>query len=153
MLKLNEAPSLWPLDAKSQLFGKDPDAGKYWEQEEKGTAEEEMVGWDHWPNGHEFEQASGDSEGQRGLACCSPWGCKELDTTEWLNNNNKKDLEILLLDVLTRLKTYVHTKPAHSFIHNFKIWKWPRGLSGGEWIHYYIISSTKEKGKKKLLSH
>ena len=110
-----------------------------------------MVGWDHWPNGHEFEQASGDSEGQRGLACCSPWGCKELDTTEWLNNNNKKDLEILLLDVLTRLKTYVHTKPAHSFIHNFKIWKWPRGLSGGEWIHYYIISSTKIKRKKKTL--
>ena len=76
-----EAPTLWPADAKSQLIGKDPDAGKDWRQEEKGAAEDEMVGWHHWLNGHEFEQTPGDTEGQGSLACCSPWGHKQLDTT------------------------------------------------------------------------
>ena len=66
---------------------KDPDAGKDWRQEEKGTTEDEMVGWHHRRDGHEFEQAPGDGDGQGGLACCSPWGCQELDTTERLNNN------------------------------------------------------------------
>ena len=80
---------LWPPDSKSWLIRKDPDAGKDWRQEEKGMTEEEMVGWHHWLNGHEFEQAPGDGEGQGRLACYSPWGCKELDTTERLNNNNK----------------------------------------------------------------
>ena len=65
--------------------GKYPDAGKDWRQEEKGMIEDEMVGWHHWFNGHEFEQASGDGEGKGSLACCSPWGCKESDTTEQLN--------------------------------------------------------------------
>ena len=67
---------------------KDPDAGKDWGQEEKGTAEDEMVGWHHRLNGREFEQPLGDSEGQGRLACCSPWGCKESDATEWLNNTH-----------------------------------------------------------------
>ena len=80
---------LWPPDAKSQLIGKDPYAGKDWRQEEKGATEDEMVGWLHWFNGHEFEQTPGDGEGQGSLACCSLGGCKESDTTEWLNNNNK----------------------------------------------------------------
>ena len=70
----------WPPDAKSQLLGKDPDAGKDWGQE-KGTTEDKMVGWHHRFNGHEFEQAPGDGDGQGGLECCSPWGLKELDTT------------------------------------------------------------------------
>ena len=74
---------------KSQLIGKDPDAGIDWRQEEKGSIEDEMVGWHHWLNGHVFEQALGDGEGQGNLTCCSPWGCKELDTTEQLNINNK----------------------------------------------------------------
>ena len=79
------APLLWPPDAKSWLIGKDPDAGKDWGQEEKGATEDEVVGWHHRLNGHEFEQAPGDGEGQGGLGCCSPWGRKELDTTEQLN--------------------------------------------------------------------
>ena len=79
---------LWPPDAKSQLIRKDPDAGKDWRQEEKGTTEDEMVGWHHWLNGHEFEQALGDGEGQGSLVCCSPWCHKELDTTGWLNNHS-----------------------------------------------------------------
>ena len=86
-----EASILWPPDAKrlicmQRLIGKDPDAGKDWEQEKRVT-EDEMVGWHHWLNGHEFEQTPGDSEGQGSLACISPWGCKESDTTEQLNNN------------------------------------------------------------------
>ena len=67
---------------------KDLDAGKVWRQEEKGMTEDEMVGWPHWLDGHELEQASGDGE-QGSLVCCSPWGHKESETTEWLNNNNK----------------------------------------------------------------
>ena len=73
---------------KELTYWKDPDAGKDWRQEEKGTTEDEMVGWCHWLNGHEFEQIPGDSEGQGSLACCSPWGCKESETTERLNNNS-----------------------------------------------------------------
>ena len=86
MLKL-KFQYFWPPDAKSQLIVKDPDAGKDWRQEEKMT-EDEMVGWHYCLNGHEFEQSQGDSEGQGGLGCCSPWGHKESDITEWLNNNN-----------------------------------------------------------------
>ena len=62
--------------------------GKDWRLEEKGMTKNNMVGWHHWFNGHEFEQAPGDGEGQGILACCSPWGCKELDMTERLNKNN-----------------------------------------------------------------
>ena len=76
-----EAPVLWPPDSKSGVMEKDPDAGKDGGQEEKGATEDETVGWPHWLNGHEFEQTHGDSEGQGSLACCSPWGHKELDTT------------------------------------------------------------------------
>ena len=71
-----EAPILWPPDKKSQLTGKDPDAGKDWRQEEKGTTDNKMVGWYHWLNGHEFEQTLGDGEGQGSLVCCSPCGHK-----------------------------------------------------------------------------
>ena len=69
-----EVPILWPSDAKSQLIGKDPDAGKEWRQEEKGTTEDEMVVRHHQLNEHEFEQTLRDSEGQGSLVCCSPWG-------------------------------------------------------------------------------
>jgi len=79
-----EAPILWPPDAKNWLIGKDPDAGKDWRQE-KGTTEDEMVGWHHQFYGHEFEQALGVGDEQGSLACCSPWGRKESDTTEQLN--------------------------------------------------------------------
>ena len=78
-------PILWPPDVKNWLFGKDSDAGKDWRWEEKGTTDDEMVGWHRWLSGHEFESAPGVGDGQGGLACCSPWGCKELDTTQRLN--------------------------------------------------------------------
>ena len=80
-----EAPISRPPDAKSWLIGKDPDAGKEWRQEEKGMTEDEMVGWHHRLNGHELEQAPEVGDGQGSLACCSPQGHEELDTTEQLN--------------------------------------------------------------------
>ena len=80
-----ETPILWPLDAKSWLIGKDPDAGKDWGQEKKGTTEDEMVGWHHRLDGHEFGWTPGVGDGQGELACCGLWGGKELETTEWLN--------------------------------------------------------------------
>ena len=84
-----EAPILWPPDVKSFTV-KDFDPGKDWQQEEKGLTEDEMVGWHHWLNEHEFEQALEDGEVPGGLACCSPRGHKESDMTEWLNNNQVK---------------------------------------------------------------
>ena len=77
-----EAQMLWPPDVKNWLIGKDLDTGKDWSQEEKATIEDEVVGWHQWLDGHEFEQALGIGDGQRSLAWCSPWGHKELDTTE-----------------------------------------------------------------------
>ena len=85
-----EALILWPHDAKSGLTGKDPDAGKDSGKEEQEVTEDEMVGWHHKLNGHEFEQIPGDSERQGNLVCYSPWGCKESDRTKRLNNNKLK---------------------------------------------------------------
>ena len=79
-----ETPIIWLPDGKNWLTGKDPDAGKDWRQE-KGMTEDEMVGWPHWLDEHEFEQALGDGDGRGSLACCSPWGRKESYTTETLN--------------------------------------------------------------------
>ena len=73
-----EVPTLWLPDVKSQLIGEDSDAGKDWRQEEKMVTEDEMVGWYHWLNGHEFEQTQGDSEGQGSLVCCSSWSWQRV---------------------------------------------------------------------------
>ena len=80
-----ETPVLWPLHEKSWLIGKDPAAGRDWGQEEKGTTEDEMAGWHHRLDGHEFEWTPGVGDGQGGLACCDSWGHKESDMTERLN--------------------------------------------------------------------
>ena len=85
--KKTKAKLLWPPDGKSQHIRKEPNAGKDWGQEEKGTTEDEMVGWHYRFNGHELGQTLGDSEGLGSLVCCNPWGWKELDTTDLLNNN------------------------------------------------------------------
>ena len=81
----SNTPVLWPLDVKSWLFWKDPNAGKDWRQKEKETTEDEMVGWHHQLDGHEFEQAPGVGNGQGSLVCCSPWSHEESDMTEQLN--------------------------------------------------------------------
>ena len=83
-----EAPILWLPDVKNWLTGKDPDAGRL-KAGGEGTTEDEMIGWHHWLSGHELEQARGAGDGHRSLACCSPWGRKQLDTTERLNWTDK----------------------------------------------------------------
>ena len=80
-----EIPIFWPVDAKNWLVGKDPNAEKDWRQEEKGTTENEIVGWHHWLDRHESEQALGVGDEQGGLAYCISWGHRELDMTEQLN--------------------------------------------------------------------
>ena len=106
-----ETPILWPPAVKSQHFGKDPDSGKDGRQEEKGMTEDEMVGWHHKRNGHEFEQTRGDSDGQRSLLCCSQRDCKELDMTEWPNN--------IFIYFFALLRYNLHTT---KFTHFDKFW-------------------------------
>ena len=77
--------TIFGLSVKNWLIGKDPDAGKDWRQEKKGTTEDEMVGWHHLLLGHEFKQALGVGDRLRSLVCYSPWGRKELDMTKQLN--------------------------------------------------------------------
>ena len=92
-----EAPILWPPDANSWLIWKDPDAGKGWRQEEKGMTEDEMVGWHHWVDGHEFEKTLGVGDGQGRLACCSPWVTKSQtqlsDWTDMSSHGHKKECD------------------------------------------------------------
>ena len=98
-----ETPVLWPPHVKSWLIGKDSDAGRDWGQE-KGTAEDEMAGWHHWLDGHEFGWTPEVGDGQGGLACCNSWGRKESDTTEWLNWTELKTVLVVITgggDVLT----------------------------------------------------
>ena len=104
-----EVPMLWPPDVKTRFIGKDPDVGKDWRQEEKGTTENETVGWHHWFNGHEIEQALGDGDGQGSLACCSLWGRKESDKTEQQNNR--------LFCYSTQTLIYIPMKCAYIIIH------------------------------------
>ena len=102
-----ETPVLWPPHAKSWLIGKDPDAGRGWRQEEKGTTEDEMAGWHHWLDGPESEWTPGVGDGQGGLACCDSWGRKELDTTE----------RLIWSDVETTLIAYFSSAPTCFYIH------------------------------------
>ena len=95
-------PILWPPAVKSELIGKDPDAGKNWRQKEKGVAEDEMVGWHHWLSGHEFEQTLEDSVGKGSLVCYSPWGHKvwhdlaiEQQPPHWPHTRKSKKVKSL----------------------------------------------------------
>ena len=109
-----ETPIFLPPDEKNWLIWKHPDAGKDWRREEKGTTENEMVGWHHRHNRHEFGWALGVGDGQGGLVCYSPWGRKELDTTEWLEWNwNWKllqELEIVQSNLLIQCLTCIRPK-------------------------------------------
>ena len=89
-----ETPVLWPPHAKSWLIGKDSDAGRGWGQEEKGTTEDEMAGWHHQLDGHEFEWTPGDGDGQRGLVCCDSWVAKSRTRLSyWTELNWTVDLQ------------------------------------------------------------
>ena len=85
-----ETPILWPPHVKGWLIGKDSDAGRDWGQEEKGMTEDEMAGWHHWLDAHEFGLTLGVGDGQGGLACCKSWGRKESDMTERLNWHSQR---------------------------------------------------------------
>ena len=97
-----ETPILWPPDAKSWLIWKDPDVGKDWRQEEKGTTEDEMARWHHRLNGHGFGWTPGVGDGQGGTACCGSWGRKELDTTESLNWKKNSHVSVRTKACVTR---------------------------------------------------
>ena len=97
-----EALILWPHDEKNWLIWKDPDAGKDWRQEEKGTTEDQMVGWHQELNGHEFEQAPEVGEGQGSLACYSPWGHKETGVSNWTEVSLDNHLGPHLAKILER---------------------------------------------------
>ena len=108
-----EVPILWPPDSKSQLTGKDPDAGKDWRQE-KGPIEDKMVRWHHWLSGCEFKQAPGDSEGQGSLVSCSPWGWKESDVTEQLSNKGFQTPPVPMILTCWDPKTILVNRLLHS---------------------------------------
>ena len=125
-----ETPILWSPDVKSWLIGKDPDAWKDWEQEEKGTTEDEMVRWHHRLSGHEFGWTPGVADGQGGLARCSSWGSKELDTTEqltfWDSMIRWKDDKLYFLDKSLNFWTLVTTS-----VHGNNHFLTSKGCKGG----------------------
>ena len=127
-----EAPILWPPDARSQLIGKDPDAGKEWRQDKKGMTEDEMVEWHHQYNGHEFQWTLGGGKGQGSLACHSPWGRKQSDMTEWVNSNHENEIKwnkIKGIQIRKEVKLSVFTDDIKLYIERHKsrdIDKWNR---------------------------
>ena len=123
----DEAPILWPRDSKSWLTGKDSDAGKDWRQEKKGTTEDEMVGWHHQLNGHEFAQTLRDSEGQGSLVSCSPWGLKESDMSNW---TTQRIYHVVIISAIQQsdsvIRIYIYI---YSFLYSF-----PLQLILGYWL-------------------
>ena len=104
-----ETPVFWPPHAKSWLIGKDSDAGRDWGQEEKGMTEDEMAGWHHQLDGHEFKWTPEIGDGQGGLACCNSWGRKESDTTEqliWFDL--KKNSLIFYVDCIEMIVFFIY---------------------------------------------
>ena len=122
-----ETPILWPPVDRNWLIGKDPEAGKDWRQEEKGTTEDEIVRWQHWLNGHEFEQAPGDGKGQGGLECCSRWGHKSLT---WLTTEKQQQRHTWASQVVLVVKNLVantvdsEEEDSVCLLGRFPAWKW-----------------------------
>ena len=148
MLKLK--PQYLATWCKELIQWKDPDAGKDWRQVEKGTTEDEMVGWHPQLNEHEFEQVPGVGDGQGSLVCCSPWGCKESDTTEWLNWTHAESCESPNLEVI-----FGNSHTTRMFIgtlnDNKKLEEKFKCLSTSEWInnnafiHWMYIAMKKNQ--------
>ena len=111
-----ETPVLWPPHEKSWLIGKDPDTGRDWGQEEKGTTEDEMAGWHHRIDGCEFEWTPGVGDEQGGLACWDSWGCKESDTTEqlnWTELNGCRFLDVIQNHEVLLFQNFLDSKFLH----------------------------------------
>ena len=136
-----EAPILWPPEAKNWLFGKDPDAGKNWRQEERRRTEDKIVGWRHQLDGDEFEQALGVGDGQGSLVCCSPWHHKESDTTEtelkwyWLEGLHFLPLWLWSTKLLNR------SEP--QFYVNISKWDFYRSYALGLFWGHIAVMQTK----------
>ena len=148
MLKLKLQYSGWPPHVKCWLIGKDSDAGRDWGQEEKVMTEDEMAGWHHWFDGRESEWTPGVGDGQRGLACCDSWCCKESDTTERLNwtelrptdchtERSMSDRERQILYSISYMWnpkkgyqwTYLQSRDRITYVENkLKVTKWGRGV-------------------------
>ena len=153
-----KTPILWPPDAKSWLIWKDPDAGKDWRWEKKGTTEDEMVRWHHWLNGHEFEWTLGVGDGQGSLACCSSWGHKESDMTEldWTElvhfytpqTSSQESLEFLCsfpFSGASQVALVVKNPPANAGDIRDAGLIPGSGRSPGEWHGFYWIVPVKSK--------
>ena len=117
-----EVPILWPCDVKSWLIRKDRDAEKDWRHEEKETTEDEMAGWHHQLNAHEFEQAPGDGEGQGSLVCCSPWGHKEVGH-DWVTEKQQQGLGANYTSKMSASKGSSKWKPQY-FLYKFIYFNW-----------------------------
>ena len=130
----SETEILWPSDAKNWHIWKDPDAWRW----EKGTTEDEMVGWHHWLNGHEFEQAPGVGNGQGSLVCCSPWDPKELDTTERQNWTELTIHTVVWPSTPPILRTFLpfQTEILYSLKNNFTFSPVP--LAPGNWHSIFL---------------
>ena len=113
-----EFPILWPPDMKSRVIGKDPDAGKYWGQKQKGTIEDEMFGWHHWLNSHEFEKTLGDNEGQGSLVCCRHTVRHDWDwaTTSWVILENGT---VIIGQLISFINSYLYVIQCHSPVLKF----------------------------------
>ena len=133
-----ETPIFWPPDAKNWLIGKDPDAGKDRRWEEKGKTKNEMAGWHHWLDGHDFEQALGGGDRQGSLACCIPWGCKELNITEWLTwtelNSACRNIFIPVNRIQFNLTTQFGPK---NLVHGLLLKRKKKGFQSGLFFIYY----------------
>ena len=108
------SPVFWSPNANSQLIGKVPDSGKDWGQKEKRASEDEMAGWHHQCNGHELGQAPGDGEGQRGLACCSPWSCTWLSdwtATTWIVVISAGNFVLPMPNFTVLISSYFQSEP------------------------------------------
>ena len=142
-----ETPILWPPDAKNWLLGKDPDAGKDWRQEEKGTTEDEMVEWHHQLDGHECEWALRVGDGQGGLACCSPWGQKESDTTgrllelTWSGALFSVSCGASILFSVAAAAVHTHSSSAPRCLFSPPGQRFTSGLSDGSRSHGYEMAS------------
>ena len=131
-----ETSTLWPPGGKNRLIWKDPDAGKDWRHEEKGTTEDEMVGWQHWLIGYEFEEAPGVGDVQGSLACCSPWGPKESATIEQLNWN---DFPVYTNTNFKSISLNTNDRVKHSHSHENYICQITFSLSRFLFIHQTFI--------------